>query len=123
MVLHVVLFEPRADLSAESMQALLASIERAAREIPSVRRFEVGRRLDDGPNYLVGAPPALTYVAIVGFDDRAGLDAYLTHEAHVELGRLFNQALAAAFVYDYEVRPVTNERLPSKKHSSTMSWS
>jgi hypothetical protein len=103
MVLHVVLFEPRPDLSADARRALVASIERAAREIPSVRRFEVGRRLADGPTYLVGAPPSLTYVAIVGFDDRTGLDAYLAHEAHVELGRLFNRTLSAAFVYDYEV--------------------
>ena len=103
MVLHVVLFEPRPDLSAESRRALIASIERAAREISSVRRFEVGRRLRDAPTYVVGAPPSLTYVAIVGFDDRAGLDAYLVHEAHVVLGRLFNRTLSAAFVYDFEV--------------------
>jgi Stress responsive A/B Barrel Domain len=102
MILHVVLFEPRPDLSADAMRDLIASIERAAAEIPSVRRFEVGRRLADGPAYLVAAPPALSYVAIVGFDDRAGLDAYLAHEAHVELGRLFNQTLSGAFVYDYE---------------------
>jgi hypothetical protein len=103
VLLHVVLFEPKPDLSAESMRALIASIERAAAEIASVRRFEVGRRIPDGPAYLVGAPPALSYVAIVGFDDRAGLDTYLAHEAHVELGRLFNQTLAGAFVYDFEV--------------------
>jgi hypothetical protein len=103
VLLHVVLFEPRPDLSIESMRALIASIERAAAEIPSVRRFEVGRRIANGPTYLVGEPPALSYVAIVGFDDREGLDAYLAHEAHVELGRLFNRTLSGAFVYDYEV--------------------
>ncbi len=103
MLLHVVLFEPRSDLSADSMRALIANIERAAAEIPSVRRFEVGRRIPDGPTYVVGAPPALTYVAIVGFDDRAGLDTYLAHEIHVELGRLFNRTLSGAFVYDFEV--------------------
>ena len=81
--------------------------EHAARTIPSVRRFEVGRRLGDGPVYRVGAPPALSYMASVAFDDRAGLDAYLVHEAHVGLGRLFNQALAAAFVYDFEVGDVS----------------
>jgi hypothetical protein len=102
VLLHVVLFEPRPDLSRESLAALVASIERAAREIPSVRRFEIGRRIPDGPKYLVGAPPALSYLAIVGFDDRAGLDAYLAHEAHAELGRLFNQTLTGAFVYDFE---------------------
>jgi hypothetical protein len=107
MLLHVVLFEPKGELSDADRAALVASIERAARTIPSVRRFEVGRRLSDGPVYRVGAPPALSYMASVAFDDRAGLDAYLAHDAHVELGRLFNQALAAAFVYDFDVADVS----------------
>jgi hypothetical protein len=103
MLLHVVLFEPRPDLSDDALRALIASIERAATEIPSVRRFEVGRRLANGPSYRVGAPPALSYCALVAFDDRAGLDAYLAHPTHAELGARFNATLAGAFVYDYEI--------------------
>jgi hypothetical protein len=103
MVLHLVLFEPRPDLPAEAVRALVASIEAAARAIPDIRRFEVGRRLAEGPVYVVGAPPPLSFIAAVWFDDRAGLDAYLGHPAHAELGRLFNQSLAAAQVYDFEV--------------------
>jgi len=104
VLLHLVLFEPRPDLPTESVRALVASIEQAARAIPSVRRFALGRRLTNGPSYRAGAPPPLSYTAVVSFDDRAGLDAYLAHPLHAELGRLFNDTLAAALIYDYETR-------------------
>lgn len=104
MLLHLVLFEPKPDLTDAATRALLATIEHAARAIPTVRRFEVGRRLADGPSYLAGTPASFSFAAIVAFDDRAGLDAYLAHPAHVELGRLFNEALARAHVYDYELQ-------------------
>jgi hypothetical protein len=104
VLLHIVLFEPRPDLSAEATRALVASIEQAARGIPSVRRFEVGRRLEGGPTYGAAASPALSYAAIVAFDDRAGLESYLAHPAHADLGRLFHESMAAALVYDCAVR-------------------
>jgi hypothetical protein len=106
MVLHVVLFEPKADLADEARSALLASIDAAAQAIPSVRRFEVGRRLADGPAYQVGEERAFSFIAVVAFDDRTGLQTYLAHPAHVALGRLFHDTLARALVYDYEAHNV-----------------
>ena len=44
---HVVLFKPRPGLAGADADALIAAIERAARDIPAVRRFEVGRRIRD----------------------------------------------------------------------------
>ena len=43
------------------------------------------------------------YAAIVEFDDRAGLEAYLRHPAHDAAGRHFTQSAAHALAYDYEV--------------------
>lgn len=113
MVLHLVLFEPRAGLADATARALVSAIEDAAHAIPSVRRFEVGRRLPDGPAYLVGSPPALSFVAAVLVDDRAGLRDYLEHPAHVALGRLFNETLSSAFVYDFEVEDAGSGTLAS----------
>jgi hypothetical protein len=42
-------------------------------------------------------------VALVDFDDLAGLQAYLRHPAHEELGARFGQSLRSAVVFDFEV--------------------
>jgi hypothetical protein len=99
---HVVLFRPKAGLAPPDVDALVAAIERAARDIPAVRRFEVGRRTPDAPAYLAGAPPDFPYVAMVWVDDRAALDTYLAHPAHQALGAAFNAALGAALVFDFD---------------------
>jgi hypothetical protein len=103
---HVVLFRPRPGLSDADAEALVAAIERAARDIPAVRRFEVGRQTATPPPYAAGAPPDLPFVAMVWVDDRAALDAYLAHPAHQALGAAFHAALGAAMIFDYESAPV-----------------
>ena len=106
MLTHVVLFRPRPGLTHADAQALVSAIERAARDIPGVRRFEVGRQTAAPPPYAAGAPPDLPYVAMVWLDDRAALDAYLTHPAHQALGAAFNGALGAAMIFDFETEAV-----------------
>jgi hypothetical protein len=103
---HVVLLRPRPGLTAADAEALVGAIERAAREIPAVRRFEVGRQIASPPAYLAGAPPDFPYVAMVWLDDRAALDVYLAHPAHQALGAAFNAALAAALIFDFETDDV-----------------
>lgn len=103
MVVHIVLFRPKATLSGADQRALLASIEQASASIPSVRRFRVGRTVSDPPQYELQGFPDLPYLAIIEFDDRAGLQDYLEHQSHGELGRRFNDSLEAALIYDYEV--------------------
>lgn len=103
MMLHIVLFKPRPDLTAEARAALAAAFERATREIPSVRGVRVGRRVRHGAAYEAMAPDAADYAAIVEFDDLAGLQAYLRHPAHEELGARFNDSLLAGLVYDVEI--------------------
>jgi hypothetical protein len=103
---HVVLFKPRPGLAGADADALIAAIERAARDIPAVRRFEVGRRIAMPPAYAAGAPPDFPFVAMVWVDDRAALDAYLAHPAHQALGAAFNTALGAALVFDFDTGTV-----------------
>jgi hypothetical protein len=102
MIFHVVLLKPRKDLSAAEREALIASFRRAATEIPMVRGVRIGRRVTHGAGYESGAPDVADFVAILEFDDLSGLQAYLRHPAHEELGARFGQSVSSAWVYDFE---------------------
>jgi hypothetical protein len=102
MVSHLVLMKPRADLSSADRQAFIDAFDRAMREIPTVRGVRVGKRIVHGAGYEASAPD-MDYVAVIEFDDLHGLQAYLQHPAHLELGARFGQVLSAALVYDFEV--------------------
>lgn len=101
MTFHLVLFRPRAALTDEARDGLLEAIRTAAREIPSVRRFTIGCRLAQPPQYVLQGFPDFPYVAWLEFDDEEGLQAYLSHPLHVTLGTRFNEAAEAALIYDF----------------------
>ena len=103
MVSHIVLMKPRADLPADGRAALVDAFERAIREIPAVRHVRIGRRVTHGAGYEQTSPDAADYLAVIDFDDLAGLQTYLRHPAHADLGARFGQSLSAAMVYDFEV--------------------
>ena len=110
MLTHLVLMKPRADLSDADRRALIDAFERALREIESVRNVRVGRRVVHGAGYEATAPDIAEYVAFIDFDDLPGLQAYLRHPAHDELGARFGQSLRSAVVYDFEVGGVEDLR-------------
>ena len=101
MIAHVVLFQPRADLSATDREAFAASFERALTSIPQVRRARVGERVNLGRFYDQQNARDFSHVAVIEFDSEADLRAYLEHPAHRELGTRFYQAAEAALVYDF----------------------
>jgi hypothetical protein len=103
MVIHVVLYRPKPRLEKEVRAALIQTVSMARDEIPQIRRFVVGRRLDQGPSYQLGNFPDLPYAAVLEFSDREGLQGYLSHPQHAQLGRLFNTTVEAGLIYDYEV--------------------
>jgi hypothetical protein len=103
MVAHVVLLAPRPDLTPDQRDAFLRALERAAREIPSVRRARVGKRVLHGPAYEARMAVDFPFAAIFEFDDLAGLQAYLAHPAHEDLGARFYDSLSAALAYDYQM--------------------
>jgi hypothetical protein len=110
MLTHLVLMKPRPDLTDADRAALIAAFERAVREIPTVRRVQVGRRVRHGAAYEQVALDAADYVAQIDFDDLAGLQVYLRHPVHDELGARFGKSLSAALVYDFEVGGVEDLR-------------
>ena len=103
MVTHLVLMKPRPDLSPAERQILVRAFERAVREIPTVRNVRAGVRIIHGAGYEAAAPDAADFLIALDFDDLAGLQAYLRHPAHAELGARFNQSLSSALIYDFEV--------------------
>ena len=104
MLLHVVLFRPRAELGAADRASLVEAFEEALQRIPSIRRFHVGRRMTHGAGYEALMPVSLDYAAIIEFDDLAGLQAYLRHPAHEALGQRFMRSLEASAIFDYQMQ-------------------
>lgn len=104
MITHVVLFRPRAGLADAGRAAFVRAIARARREIPSIRRFHVGRRVRLGHAYERAMTQDFPYAAIIEFDAVDDLTAYLTHPAHAELGRLLGETSEAWLACDYDTR-------------------
>ncbi len=103
MIAHLVLFRPRPDLRPADREALAAAIERALAEIPSIVRFRVGRRVRHGAGYEGAMAEDLQFAAMIEFDDLAGLQAYLAHPAHQDLGARFTASMASGVIFDYEL--------------------
>lgn len=104
MIAHVVLFAPRADLSARARLDILEAFRTAAEAAPTVHRVRVGRRIRHGlPGYEAAMRDDYEYLAILEFEDLEGLKTYLRHPAHADAGRHFGASAAAALAYDYTV--------------------
>ena len=104
MIVHVVLFSPKPDLSESDRRTLLDALSAAATGIPSIRRFRVGKRVKHSlPGYEQMMRDDYEYAVLIEFDDVAGLTAYLQHPAHAAAGHHFTQSASKALAYDYEV--------------------
>jgi hypothetical protein len=108
MIAHLVLFKPRADLSPAGRHQLATAFETALKQIPSIRRARVGRRITHGRGYEALMTVDYEYAAILEFDDEAGLKAYLEHPAHQSLGSHFFDVFEQALMYDFEVTEGTS---------------
>jgi hypothetical protein len=101
VIVHIVLFKPRADLAPADRDALVTSFERALREIPSIARARVGRRVTHGRPYESLMRVDYQYAAVLEFADVAALKAYLEHPAHADLATRFFSAFEEALMYDF----------------------
>jgi hypothetical protein len=110
MIVHVVLYRPRPDLSDVDRAAVMTAVSAAAREIPSIKRLRVGKRVKHSlPGYEQMMRDDYEYAVFIEFDDVEGLKAYLQHPAHVAAGQHFTASATKALAYDYEV----SESLPT----------
>ena len=103
MVAHVVLFKPKPGLNAATRQRLADAFQHALRDIPTIRRAHIGRRVTHGRPYEQLMKVDYEYAAILEFDSVDDLKAYLAHDAHDALGALFFEAFEVALMYDYQM--------------------
>jgi hypothetical protein len=104
MIAHVVLFNPRADLSEADRRGLLDALVAASGEIRSIRSFRVGRRVKHGlPGYEQMMRDDYEFAAIIEFDDMAALNEYLAHPSHTAIGMHFVKSAERSLAYDYDV--------------------
>lgn len=103
MIVHIVLFRPRAGLTVEERSELVEAYCRALRDIPAIRRSRFGRRVTHGRPYERSMTEPYEFAALLEFDDVDGLQRYLEHPAHAELAGRFFASLESALMYDYEV--------------------
>ena len=102
MIRHIVLFRPRAGLSADERAGLADALRTAIRAISSIRRARVGRRVTHGRPYEQRMPVDYEYAAMLDFDDLGGLKMYLEHPAHEALATRFFTVLEESLIYDFE---------------------
>jgi stress responsive alpha/beta barrel protein len=103
MIVHVVLFRPRADLTVSDRQTFVDALEDALTKIDLIKRATIGRRMTLGRLYDRLNAADFPFVAILEFASEADLLAYLEHPAHVNLGRQFYFASAQSLAFDFEV--------------------
>lgn len=103
MIAHFVLFRPRPDLPDAERHGLAEAFGAALRAIPSIRRARIGRRVTHGRGYETLMRSDYPYVAVLEFDDLAGLMAYLEHPAHEALGARFFSTFEEALMYDFDL--------------------
>lgn len=101
MIAHVVLFRPRPNLSADARARLVQTFREAISVIPSLRRARIGRRIMHGRSYEGLMRTHYSHAAVLEFDDMAGLQTYLQHPAHEQLGSLFFDSFEEALIYDF----------------------
>ena len=78
---HVVLFEIHEAADPEDTDALITDIDTLLRPLPTVRHLERGKRADTAVRPIVLTDYDVGLLVLL--DDKAGLDAYLTHPDHV----------------------------------------
>ncbi len=102
MIAHVILFSPLPGLSPDARRDLLDAVAAASRNIPSIARLRVGRRVLHGlPGYEQAMQDDYEFAAIIEFDSVDALKAYLAHPSHATLGHHFTASASKALAYDY----------------------
>ena len=96
---HVVLFKFKPGATAEQIQ----EVEKAFAELP--KKIESIKGYEWGPSESVeGLNDGFTHCFFVTFKDKAGLEAYLPHEAHKAFGAKLKPILEKALVFDYTAK-------------------
>jgi len=96
-----VLYKPKADITHEQLQAFAQELQSLFQSVPAIKRALVGKResIDAGYQRSLGET-TYTYLAVLEFDDEAGLIQYLTHPDHRLVGKLFWDLCESTSVFE-----------------------
>jgi hypothetical protein len=109
MIAHIVLLQPRPDLTDAQRRAALDTLTRAATDVPEIRSFRLGRRVRHGlPGYEQMMAQDFEFALIIEVEDVPALTRYLRAPAHAALGDLFSSATSAALAYDFEMDEIVS---------------
>lgn len=98
------LFSPKGDLTQASKRSFAKSVVSACSSISSIRSARVGKRVavDAGYERSFG-DWTYEFAAILEFDTRSALVAYLRHPLHEKIGRLFWENCERTAISEVEV--------------------
>lgn len=107
MIQHIVLFTPKADLSAADRRAFAEAVLSTLKASPHIQGATVGRRMEVDAGYKRNfGDITYDYAAVLEFPDRQRLVQYLNEPAHAEVGRLFWERCERSVVCEVEAEPI-----------------
>jgi hypothetical protein len=92
MIRHIVLWRLR---SPEDFEKVRETLERQLGRIPGLVRVEVGRSFNSGRR-------AVDFALTCDFKDRAALEAYHRHPAHMETRAVVDPLITEHWIADYQ---------------------
>ena len=114
MILHVVLYQPKASATPEELAELADALEGASREISSITQVRVGKAVDFGFGYSTWPKDQNNgNVAIFEFRDRIALETYLAHQTHKRLAALFWSTCDQPVIIDVSAIDPTRDSVQS----------
>jgi hypothetical protein len=95
MVDHLVFFTVREDAPQEEVEDLISSIRELRDDVPSTIDLSVGEDFS-------GRSGGYTHALLARFTDRAGLQEYMEHPAHLAVVEKLGATTTGRIVVDYE---------------------
>lgn len=96
---HVVLFKFKPEATAEKVRELEKAFAELPSKIDTITAYEWGTS-----ESVEGLNDGFTHCFLVTFKDKAGLEAYIPHEAHQAFVAKLRPMLEKALVFDYTAK-------------------
>jgi hypothetical protein len=112
MIGHLVFFNAKPEATDDHLRSFAKAISEACRQIPAIRRVQIGRGVTVDPGYARSfGDKTYNFAAIFEFNDTSALKQYLKHPLHHELGRLFWEVCESTTVVEVELADGKSDRL------------
>ncbi len=96
MVKHIVMFDFKNENKKENLEKAKTMLEALLKSIPTLKAMEVGVNFSEEER-------AMDLSLYSTFEDKAGLEAYAKHPAHLEVVTFIKSVATASKVSDYTV--------------------